>query len=104
MPERLDISAPSLGAPNSGCCWGWGETGGGATLLELSGHQPALFWWHEEREAALEDTGTLASLSAEDGPERAVSEQVTTRDGGRTNMRPTATVCSIAPSRHCSAR
>lgn len=40
----------------------------------------------------------------EDGPERAVSEQVTTRDEGRTNMRPTATVCSIAPSRHCRAR
>lgn len=104
MPERLDTGPPSLGAPKPGCCCGWGETGGGATLLQLSGHQSALFWWHEKREAALEDTGTFASLSVEDGPERAVSEQVTTRDEGRTNMKPTATVCSIAPSRHCSAR
>lgn len=82
----------------------WRYCCGGLVSPSLSGHQSALFCWHEGRALALKDTGTLASFSAEDGPEHVVIEQMTTRDEGRTNMRPTATECSIAPSRHCSAR
>lgn len=70
----------------------------------FSGHQSALFAGIKKQSSSGRTRGALASFSAEGGPEHVVAERMTTRDEGRTNMRPTATVCSIAPSRHCSAR
>lgn len=41
----------------------------GVVPPSFGGHQSALLCWHLKVEVALEDTATLASLSAEDGPE-----------------------------------
>lgn len=91
--QKCSTPTPSLEIPNSAGVTGIAiqRPSVGSVLLA-------------RREVDLEGTGALASLSAENGPEHAVAGRMTSRDEGRTNMRPTTTVCSIAPSRHCSAR
>jgi hypothetical protein len=95
--QNCSTPTPSLEIRNSATVTGIAPPSSG-------GHQSALSCWHTEIQVVLEVTGSLASLSAEDGPEHAVTGRMTSRDEGRSNMRPTTTVCSIAPSRHCSAR
>ena len=67
----------------------------------FSGHQSALFCWRKKDRFPWRVRARLLLCL----PRMAQNvQQMTARDEGRTNMRPTNTVCSIAPSRHCSAR